>query len=110
MRQSRAFAAPARYEPFGLGVLEAARSGCALVLGDIPTLRELWAGAAMFVDPHRPEVWPVAFERLLADRALSERLGRAARERAAAFTLGGMARCYLALYRRTLPAAATVPA
>ncbi len=31
---------PARYEPFGLSVLEAALSGCALVLGDIPSLRE----------------------------------------------------------------------
>ena len=44
---------PARYEPFGLSVLEAALSGCALVLGDIPTLRELWEGAAAFVAPDR---------------------------------------------------------
>ena len=29
------YALPARYEPFGLSVLEAALSGCALVLGDI---------------------------------------------------------------------------
>ena len=34
------FAHPARYEPFGLTVLEAALSGCALVLGDIESLRE----------------------------------------------------------------------
>ena len=33
---------PARYEPFGLSVLEAGLSGCALVLGDIPSLREIW--------------------------------------------------------------------
>jgi glycogen synthase len=33
------FAAPARYEPFGLSILEAAHAGCALVLGDIPSLR-----------------------------------------------------------------------
>ena len=33
---------PARYEPFGLSILEAALSGCALVLGDLPSLRELW--------------------------------------------------------------------
>ena len=43
------YAHPARYEPFGLSVLEAALSGCALVLGDIPSLRELWSGAAVFV-------------------------------------------------------------
>jgi len=33
------YVAPARYEPFGLSILEAALSGCALVLGDIPSLR-----------------------------------------------------------------------
>ncbi|HYE62213.1 MAG TPA: glycosyltransferase family 4 protein [Phycisphaerales bacterium] len=42
---------PARYEPFGLLPLEAAHQGCALVLADIPTLRELWSEAAVFFDP-----------------------------------------------------------
>ena len=46
------FASAALYEPFGLSVLEAAQAGCALVLSDIATHRELWDGAAMFVDPH----------------------------------------------------------
>src|SRR5207253_5156707 len=40
-REAAIYAAPALYEPFGLGILEAARDGCALVLGDIPSLREL---------------------------------------------------------------------
>jgi glycosyltransferase involved in cell wall biosynthesis len=38
------------YEPFGLSVLEAAQSGMALVLSDIPVFRELWNDAAIFVD------------------------------------------------------------
>ena len=46
--QATVFAAPARYEPFGLAVLEAAQAGLALVLSDIPTFRELWDGAALF--------------------------------------------------------------
>lgn len=45
------YALPARYEPFGLSILEAALSGCALVLGDIPSLRETWNDAAIFVAP-----------------------------------------------------------
>ena len=45
------YALPARYEPFGLSALEAALSGCALVLGDIPSLREVWGDAALFVAP-----------------------------------------------------------
>ena len=40
------YALPARYEPFGLSALEAALAGCALVLGDIPSLREVWGDAA----------------------------------------------------------------
>ncbi len=43
------FASMARYEPFGLAVLEAAQAGMALVLSDIPTFRELWAETAIFV-------------------------------------------------------------
>ena len=47
--EASVFASLARYEPFGLSVLEAAQSGLRLVLSDIPTFRELWDGAARFV-------------------------------------------------------------
>src|SRR5690606_19010272 len=43
------FVHPAVYEPFGLAPLEAALHGCPLVLGDIPSLREVWDNAAMYV-------------------------------------------------------------
>ncbi|MGV3774198.1 MAG: glycosyltransferase family 4 protein [Verrucomicrobiales bacterium] len=49
------YALPAKYEPFGLSILEAALSGCALVLGDIPSLREIWGHAALYVEPDSPE-------------------------------------------------------
>ncbi|MCL4401427.1 MAG: glycosyltransferase family 4 protein, partial [Acidobacteria bacterium] len=42
MASASIYALPARYEPFGLSALEAALAGCALVLGDIPSLREVW--------------------------------------------------------------------
>ena len=51
LRAAAIYALPARYEPFGLVRLEAALSGCALVLGDIPSLREVWGDAALFVAP-----------------------------------------------------------
>jgi glycogen synthase len=51
MARASIFALPARYEPFGLSALEAAQCGCALVLGDIPSLREVWGDAALFVSP-----------------------------------------------------------
>ena len=40
MARASIYAMPARYEPFGLSILEAALSGVRLVLGDIPSLRE----------------------------------------------------------------------
>lgn len=48
MARAAVFAAPARYEPFGLGVLEAGLAGCALVLGDTGSLREVWGDAARY--------------------------------------------------------------
>jgi glycosyltransferase involved in cell wall biosynthesis len=96
------FAAPARYEPFGLAALEAARSGCALVLGDIPTQRELWGDAAAFVDPARPDELGALLQELSRDPDRCADLGGRARQRAQRFTPDAMARSYAALYRSLL--------
>ena len=102
MAEAAVFAAPARYEPFGLAVLEAALSGCALVLGDIPTMRELWSGAARFVDPDDPDALAQAIEPLLADADAALAACRAARRRALRYGAEEMARGYVALYRELL--------
>ena len=52
--KAEVFVSPSLYEPFGLAALEAAASRTPLVLADIPTYRELWEGAALFVPPRRP--------------------------------------------------------
>jgi glycosyltransferase involved in cell wall biosynthesis len=93
------FAAPARYEPFGLGILEAAASGCALVLGDIPSLRENWGGAALFVPPDDRAAWRSTLACLIADDERREALGAAAWQRAARFTRKRMAAGYAAVHR-----------
>jgi glycosyltransferase involved in cell wall biosynthesis len=92
------FAAPARYEPFGLAILEAAAAGCALVLGDIPSLRENWDGAATFVDPEDRSALQCSISQLIADVDERIRLASAARRRAGRFTLHQMARAYAAVY------------
>jgi len=66
MARAAIFASPARYEPFGLSILEAALAGCALVLGDIPSLRELWDGAALFVPPGDADALAAALVRLFS--------------------------------------------
>jgi glycogen synthase len=92
------FASPARYEPFGLTVLEAAHAGCALVLGDIASLRELWSGAALFVPPDDDAALATALSRLAGDDALRDELAAAARARAAGYTVERMRDAYLAVY------------
>jgi glycogen synthase len=96
------FAAPARYEPFGLAVLQAAAAGCALVLGDIPSLRENWSGAALFVDPEDPAALRAAINALIANQKERIRLAATARDRSRRFTLDRMAQAYAALYRDML--------
>jgi glycosyltransferase involved in cell wall biosynthesis len=93
------FAAPVRYEPFGLAILEAAAAGCPLVLGDIASLRENWDGAALFVDPGRPADLHAAIGALIANPEERARLAAAAQPRARAFTLDRMAHAYSELYR-----------
>ena len=89
---------PAKYEPFGLTPLEAAHAGCPLVLGDLPSLREVWGDAAAFVPPDDREALVVTLNRLIADPAGRTALaGRAAR-RARRYTRAAMTDAYLAAY------------
>jgi glycosyltransferase involved in cell wall biosynthesis len=92
------FVSAAKYEPFGLAVLEAAQAGCALVLADRPGFRELWNEAAVFVDPADPVSIAAAVDRLIAAPADREALGQAARRRSAEFAPEAMADAMLGLY------------
>ena len=96
------YALPARYEPFGLSVLEAALSGCALVLGDIPSLRETWRDAAVFVDPDSPSILQATLAGLIQRPELCATLGRLARERGLSLSPTRMAEGYLAAYRELI--------
>jgi glycosyltransferase involved in cell wall biosynthesis len=92
------FALPARYEPFGLTVLEAGLAGCALVLGDIPTLREVWDDAALFVPPDQPDALAEVLEHLIRDAWKRELMAHRARARALRYNPALMAQAYVRLY------------
>jgi glycosyltransferase involved in cell wall biosynthesis len=103
------FVSVARYEPFGLAVLEAAQAGLPLILSDIPTFRELWDGAAVFVAPDDDAGIADAIERVLADPAESARLAAAARRRAERYTVETMTAGVLGVYERILRGTADRP-
>ena len=106
LRARPVFASLARYEPFGLAVLEAAQAGCALVLSDIPSFRELWEGAAMFVPADDELAAAAAIERVVADAALRQQLGVRAARRAEAYSAEAMVAGLTTVYDAMLPKAA----
>jgi glycogen synthase len=100
--QASIYVLPARYEPFGLSVLEAALSGCALVLGDIPSLRELWDGAAEFVPVDDTDRLLGVLQELSTSPRRRRRLMKLARARAMQYPHDRMVSVYLALYETLL--------
>ncbi|WP_209307954.1 glycosyltransferase family 4 protein [Brevundimonas intermedia] len=102
LQETAVFCAPSLYEPFGLGVLEAAQAGCALVLADIPTFRELWEGAALFVPPQDDVALATVLDDLLDDADRARRLGRLATARARQFGVDAMVEGTLAVYAEAL--------
>lgn len=96
---AQVYSAPSRYEPFGLAPLEAALAGCALLLSDIPSFRELWDGCALFHTPGDADALAEQARVLLGDDALRESLAAAARARAVErYSPERMAAEYEALY------------
>jgi glycosyltransferase involved in cell wall biosynthesis len=113
MARASIFALPARYEPFGLSALEAAQSGCALVLGDIPSLREVWGDAAAFVSPDDLTDLKTILKKLIDDVTFRETFAKRALSRAGSYEADLTASAYLHEYasllgsgRATLPTVA----
>ena len=92
------FVCAARAAGTELDVLEAAHAGCALVLGDVPELREEWDRHAMFVDPDDDESLHGAVTFLMRDIDARTDLASRARRRAATFSPDRAAAAYLAIY------------
>lgn len=104
MSRAAIYALPARYEPFGLSVLEAALAGCALVLGDIRTLHEVWDDTALYVPPDNRRALAGAIETLVHDDERRQELAARAQARARELTPRRMADGYYAAYRDLLRA------
>lgn len=103
MAQASIYCLPCRYEPFGLSILEAARAGCALVLGDVPSLREVWGDAAIFVPPDDDERLARALAALAEDDLLRARMAERATKRSLDYTRRRMTGGTLGLYGARAP-------
>jgi len=98
--QAAVFASPTRYDPFGFDALHAALAGCALVLGDIPSLRETWGDAALFAPPDDPKTFAAVLHGVINDPALRREMAVRAKETALALTQCRLAEGILECYGR----------
>ncbi|HEV2397510.1 MAG TPA: glycosyltransferase family 4 protein [Candidatus Sulfotelmatobacter sp.] len=98
--RSAIYAATSRYEPLGMGALEAAFSRCAIVANDIPSYREIWGDAALYFRRNDAASLAENIRLLNEDRAMrrayAELSYTRARER---FTTKRMIDQFLQLYR-----------
>ena len=96
------FALPARYEPFGLSALEAGLSGCALVLGDIPSQKEIWQHTATYVNPEDAAQLKYTLTKLIDDEFIRNIFSYRAIKVAVQFSAKQMASEYEEIYQQLL--------
>jgi glycosyltransferase involved in cell wall biosynthesis len=103
LKRASLFIHPARWEGFGLVVLEAMLAGRAVVATNVSAIPEIVIDGetGLLVPPDDPEALAHAIDRLLSDGGERERLGDAGRERAHAdFSVERMAAQTAAVYER----------
>jgi glycogen(starch) synthase len=97
------FAGTSRYEPGGINILDAALSRCALVLNDIPALRELWGNAALYFQTNDAESLADTLQILSDDPQLRRNFANRAFQRAReCFNAHRMTDNYVQLYHSVI--------
>lgn len=80
-------------------VLEAAQMSCALVLSDVPTFRETWNDAAVFIHPGDDAGFAHAIDTLIGDPDQGRRMAELAHRRARSYSAETRADALLHIYR-----------
>lgn len=102
LKISGIYVLPVKYEPFGLSFLEAASCRCALVGGDIPSLREIWGESMTYTDPENPQELAQKCNELLRDGHYLRQKKEEAYQKAKKYSLDEKKENYLQVYRNLL--------
>ena len=93
------YAGTSRYEPFGLALVEAALSRCAIVANDIPSFRELWGETACYFRTNDAASLRETIAELRSDKVLRRQYAELAYQRARrSYTADRMVEEYLNVY------------
>lgn len=87
-------------EPFGITALEAGLCGCAVIARNIPSLLEVWGGAALYFEDGKS--LSALLERLNSNPEMLRDARESAFRRAQKFARARMVQQYLSLFRRVL--------
>lgn len=98
--QASAFVFPSFSEGFGLPGLEAMAAGLPVVCSDIPVLREVYAEAALFFDPHDPKDMAEKILKMVSNGKLRNELIKKGTVQSQKYSWGKMARQTLKVYNR----------
>ena len=104
-RNARAFVYPSLYEGFGIPLLEAMSSACAVACSNTSSIPEVVGNAASLFDPHDVDSIRQALETTCLDEDVRARLVSAGLKRVCNFSWDRCAADTLAAYRRILGAA-----
>ena len=106
MTAATAFVMPSRLEPFGIVILEAWRAGTPVIASSVGGAPEFVEDGrlGLVVDPHDTAALAGALDRLLADPALRDELGRAGKRAVADFSWARIAGTYREVYGRAASA------
>jgi glycosyltransferase involved in cell wall biosynthesis len=99
LSKAAVFALPALYDPFGYAFLEAAFSSCALIGGNIQSLKEIWGDSMIYADTRRADLLANMINKLMTDENRLESYGSKALQQAISkYTLQTMVHEYADLY------------
>lgn len=91
---------PSLYEGFGIPLVEAMASGCAVACSDVCSIPEVVGEAALLFDPRKPDSMADALEQMLRDSGLRRQLAEKGLKQAARFNWATAAKETLDLFEK----------
>lgn len=108
MSRASIFLSPVKYEPFGLAILEAAKSGCALAISKLNTLEETWGESAAYFEPNNSHQIRETLLKLINSKEYRTQRALLSKKKSQDFNLEKFGTAYMNMYRNVLKSQPTI--